>query len=402
MKESVKKIIIFILAIAIVIGGLCVITNIVFNDTNKITKLNQLNKEMLNDFEKNSYINVSERLPILVIIIIISAILLTISLIINSKKKHKNYRRETEGLVSPILAEAIVDGKIGLKELIMTTIIELNIRGNIRIIDNDMIELVSCDNLETYEQSIVDLLFKKKVIKFSDINKIFSDSNKKTLEFAQKISIIKNNLLEKLYSMNIFSKKLNLLNKFIGLCAILISINLPQILLNNKIVKITKVIFLIISIFVSFYYIKSNIGRKNIREEIINGKRTGTSMNLIIRMIALIIGIAIIYVFVAKHHTIFFIFTILTVGLNIYIAYQSQKNALTRKGKEEQAKLIELKNYINDYSLIKNREMESVIIWDEYLAYATAFEIPNKITDTIYEEWYNLNMNLQIVAKILN
>ena len=62
---------------------------------------------------------------------------------------------------------------------------------------------------------------------------------------------------------------------------------------------------------------------------------------------------------------------------------------------------MELKRYINDYSLIKSRDLESVIIWDEYLAYATAFGIPNKVTDKIYEEWYNLNLNLQVVEKIL-
>ena len=60
------------------------------------------------------------------------------------------------------------------------------------------------------------------------------------------------------------------------------------------------------------------------------------------------------------------------------------------------------KNYINDYSLIRNRDLESVIIWDKYLAYATAFGIPNKITNSIYEKWYNLNINLQVVEKILS
>ena len=98
----------------------------------------------------------------------------------------------------------------------------------------------------------------------------------------------------------------------------------------------------------------------------------------------------------------FFMFTLFAIFLNIYTAYRSQEIILTKKGKDEQLKLLELKNYINDYSLIKNRDLESVIIWDKYLAYATAFGIPNKITNSIYEEWYNLNINLQVVEKILN
>ena len=103
-----------------------------------------------------------------------------------------------------------------------------------------------------------------------------------------------------------------------------------------------------------------------------------------------------------KYHIIFFMFTLLAICLNIYIAYHSQGIILTKEGKEEKLKLVELKNYINDYSLIRNRDLESVIIWDKYLAYATAFGIPNKITNSIYEKWYNLNINLQVVEKILS
>ena len=97
----------------------------------------------------------------------------------------------------------------------------------------------------------------------------------------------------------------------------------------------------------------------------------------------------------------FLIFALCTVILNIYTIYKSQANVLTKEGKNEQIELLKLKNYINKYSLIKNRDLESVIVWDEYLAYATAFGIPNKVTNTVYESWYNLNMNLQLIEKIL-
>ena len=125
--------------------------------------------------------------------------------------------------------------------------------------------------------------------------------------------------------------------------------------------------------------------------------------NRLIAMGALLmVGFIIYYsINVAKYHTIFFIFTLLVICLNIYIVYRSQSIILTKEGKEEQRKLLELKKYINDYSLIKNRDLESVIVWDKYLAYATAFGIPNQIINNIYEEWYNLNINLQVVDKLL-
>ena len=376
--------------------------NILFNINTYLSNTinsDYVNPNILNEIEEYDYIN--ERIYILVIIITISVILLIISLIINSKKRATKYRRDTSNLVSPILAEAIIDGKIGLKELLMTTIIDLNIRGNINIINNDTLELVSCDNLEIYEQSIVNLLFKNKTIKFSDINNTFANSNKSTIQFTQKMSLIKDCLLEKIYSMNIFSKGLTFFNKAIGLCTILISINLPQLFLNN--ISSMPSLLAILSLLIAFYYIKTNIGKKTIREEIItaNKKRNLIDIRLVLMIILIIFIIITISINVAKYHIIFFIFTLLAICINIYTAYHSQGIILTKKGKEEQLKLLELKNYINDYSLIKNRDLESVIIWDKYLAYATAFGIPNKITNSIYEGWYNLNINLQVIEKML-
>lgn len=377
--------------------------NILFNMNTYLSNTinsDYVNPNILKETEEYDYIN--ERIYILVIIITISVILLILSLIINNQKKTTDYRRDTSNLISPILAEAIIDGKIGLKELIMTTIVELNIRGNINIINNDTLELVSYDNLEIYEQSIVNLLFKNKTIKFSDINNTFANSNKSTIQFTQKMSLIKNCLLEKIYSMNIFSKGLTFLNKAIGLCTILISINMPQILLNNS--SSMKKFFFILSLLITFYYIKSNIGKKTIREEIItnNKRRTVIDIRIVFLLILTVFIIISTSINVAKYHIIFFMFTLLAICLNIYIAYHSQGIILTKEGKEEQLKLVELKNYINDYSLIRNRDLESVIIWDKYLAYATAFGIPNKITNSIYEKWYNLNINLQVVEKILS
>ena len=376
--------------------------NILFNIhtyLNNTINSDYINPDILNKIEEYGYIN--ERIYILVIIIIISVLLLIISLIINKRKKATKYRRDTSNLVSPILAEAIIDGKIGLKELIMTTIIELSIRGNINIINNNTLELVSYDNLETYERSIINLLFKNKTIKFSDINNTFANSNKSTIQFTQEMSLIKECLLEKIYSMNIFSKGLTFLNKSIGLCAILISINMPQIFLNST--NSMGKVFFILSLLITFYYIKSNVSKKTIREEIITNNKKRNIIDIrIVFLIILTVFIISTSINVVKYHTIFFIFTLLAIFLNIYIVYRSQGIILTKEGKEEQLKLIELKNYINDYSLIKNRDLESVIIWDKYLAYATAFGIPSKITNYIYEKWYKLNINLQVVETILS
>ena len=41
---------------------------------------------------------------------------------------------------------------------------------------------------------------------------------------------------------------------------------------------------------------------------------------------------------------------------------------------------------------MKERDLDSIIIWDKYLAYSVAFGIPNKIINKLYEELYNLNI----------
>ena len=68
----------------------------------------------------------------------------------------------------------------------------------------------------------------------------------------------------------------------------------------------------------------------------------------------------------------------------------------------EQSKLAALKRYIIDYSLIKDRDVKEVVIWDEYLAYATAFGIPNKVVTKITENWYNLNVNMKTISLMMD
>ena len=375
--------------------------NILFNINTKINNTinsEYINEETLKEIEEYSYIN--GKIPLLIALVIISILIFTISFAINRKEKINTYRRETLNLVPPIIAEAIIDGKIGLKELIMTTIIDLNIRGNIKIINNDILELVSLDNLEGYERDIVELLFKNKIIKLSDINNIFAKSNKETLVFTEKINKIKDLLLEKIFEMNIFSGELTIVNKIIQLFAILMSLNLPLIFWKN--ISGLEQLIIFINIFVIVCYIKKNKNKTTMQEEIIEnyGGKSRSNAELITICIGILCMTIATSIDVAKYHLVFFIITILTFVLNLYTAHQSQAVALTKNGKKEQVKLMELKNYINEYSLIKNRDLESVIIWDEYLAYATAFGIPNKVTDRIYEGWYNLNLNLQVVEKI--
>ena len=64
-------------------------------------------------------------------------------------------------------------------------------------------------------------------------------------------------------------------------------------------------------------------------------------------------------------------------------------------------KALGLKAYIDDYSLMKERSLDSSIIWDDYLTYAIAFGISNKVTDLLGENIMKTNMLLQNIEKTL-
>ena len=306
--------------------------NILFNIYDEIN--NTINSEYINEKtvkeneerlkEKAEYSYINDRIPLLIGIVIISLLIFLIAFTINKKEKINTYRRETSGLVPPIIAESIIDGKIGLKELIMTTIIDLTVRGKIKIINNDILELVSLDNLEEYERDIIELLFKNNIIRISDINNIFARSNKETLLFTGKINKIKNVLSDKIFELDIFSRPLTIVNKIIQLSTILISLNLPLIFLKNS--SKFEEFFIFIDILTIIYYIKKNKNKTTTQEELIKRpveEHTRTNQNFIILCIIILFVTIISTINIAKYHLVFLVITILTFILNLYTSPKS-------------------------------------------------------------------------------
>lgn len=54
-------------------------------------------------------------------------------------------------------------------------------------------------------------------------------------------------------------------------------------------------------------------------------------------------------------------------------------NELTDKGLEEKAKWVGLKKYMEDFSLLNEREVPDLKLWEKYLVFATAFGIADKV-----------------------
>lgn len=54
-------------------------------------------------------------------------------------------------------------------------------------------------------------------------------------------------------------------------------------------------------------------------------------------------------------------------------------NTLTQKGTDEKEAWTGLKNYMEDFSMMKEKEVPELVLWEKYLVYATAFGISDKV-----------------------
>lgn len=88
--------------------------------------------------------------------------------------------------------------------------------------------------------------------------------------------------------------------------------------------------------------------------------------------------------------------SIIMVFVSIYmvieqIIYFNKNYIRTTKGNELLNKAYALKNYLKDYSLIKNRTEEELILWEYYLVYAVILDVNVKIKDEIIEKYLHNN-----------
>ena len=92
--------------------------------------------------------------------------------------------------------------------------------------------------------------------------------------------------------------------------------------------------------------------------------------------------------FIALFCTIFFLpifFFLPVLGIlliNLIIAMVNRgkiKTILSERGYEEKTEWQGLKNFLNDYSLMKDRNAPDIILWEKYLVYATVFGISEKV-----------------------
>lgn len=67
--------------------------------------------------------------------------------------------------------------------------------------------------------------------------------------------------------------------------------------------------------------------------------------------------------------------------INIILCFKISKrfNGFTQKGVNEKEKLKALKRYMVNFSMLDDKEIPSLVVWEKYLIYATLFGVANKV-----------------------
>lgn len=391
MKESIKRIVISII-IGITIVGVAYLVD-------------QVNRKKLigNKEGYNTVVEIEPEQEELSRNIIkfggaITVILVVTYFIITGEDvKTKQYRREWEEVLSPVLAESVVDGKVGVKELIMTTIADLATRGNIEIIDNQTIHFINMVGLETYEEKIVNMLFQKETIQFSEIKDIFQKDNEATGKIYEQIAEIKELIIRTLENRKIYSKAKRIGIEIIRATSIMAIVT---ILLTIVMKDITLPIIIFPWLILLFVAIKQEKGQLRKR---FTGKKEKLTVEESVYKFIVISIVVLLFLVILLEATYFpnmMIIGIMVAILTI-LALSPTKCTYTEQGLREKRKVLELKNYIVQYSLMKERDLADTILWDKYLAYAIAFGITNKITDKVYSEWLTTNIALQVIDDMI-
>lgn len=298
-----------------------------------------------------------------------------------------DYYRDVDNIVSPEIAEFIVDNKIDTNNILMTLLLNLKLYKNIDFIGNSKIVLLNKENLSDYEQDLIDIIFKdSNEVDLNDLNSYFTKSNEETKNFYKNLNNIKGKIKDTAYYMNLYSLRAKELVFMAQLLLIFICTYIVVSIISNSISdSYTPFLYIIESIIftcsreynipiVSFFLNNYKHDFKNIKKIVI---RIIFSIFIIVSLIKNGLACLDLIIYLIDFMIIFSLFN---------------KDTLTEQGKDERKKILGLKKYIEDFSLLDEKDSLDIILFEKYLVYATAFGIPDKIISKTNEN--NMKLNL--------
>ena len=345
--------------------------------------------------ENNESIILNRRLLLLVLpwCLIIEAILL-LPLVIVSINNNLIIKKEeivdnVNSLMEPYLIESIVDEKINSINLITTCIIKLVSKGNIENLDNNRLTLLNTSNINNVEKEIIKLLFldgtenislKECVgttIKISDINNRIKNNREFSEAFYAKMKqikvIIKEELVEKKIINPFWIPLLRIIRPIAIYFAFMLLLFISVLSHAGILIGSFGLFFIGAILVLSGYKISNHYFALSIIETVT------------------VVGFLLFTYFAfARIDYLFILFGIVAIIL-VLIINEANIYVFTKKGREEYKKVRIFKKFIKNYSLIKNRDIDGVIVYDDYLVYASALGIMSTVTEKISQNLVNYN-----------
>ena len=133
------------------------------------------------------------------------------------------------------------------------------------------------------------------------------------------------------------------------------------------------------------------------QEKIYKKYSSSTSMFTTILFFAILI----IAIMISEENTIIFgasAIVIVSTIISMLIVEKAKKkvNIYTQKGVNEREKWKGLKKYMEDFSLLDEKEVPDIVLWEHFLVYATAFGIAEKVLKQLKVVYPDLEQNLDI------
>jgi hypothetical protein len=114
-------------------------------------------------------------------------------------------------------------------------------------------------------------------------------------------------------------------------------------------------------------------------EVVKKGKSVGKAMS-ITGLIILLLQLPLYFSDLGLCYGAYIIFAITLLICGVYVKYNSEKLVLlTQFGEDEKAKWKGLYNFLNNETLMSERTVPDIVLWEKYLIYATAFGISDKV-----------------------
>lgn len=371
--------------------------------------------------------------------------------LVSSKDNNKvEYFRDIPSSKSPAQVGLLVKGKVDGNDII-STLLDLNMRGFIEIenryIDNQekcVLKLVPRErilSLNEYENFLINQVFKDNTevifddyLKYNNTQEMYNAFNimvKKRItddsvhKISWKKNIFKINFIVcyLLFGLSLFYPIFQLIFRNFEVNSVIISLVLGFMIcilffmlynsfVNNSRLKLDKLIleisypliFIFGIIIIAAYFIDKNISFDS---------------EIYFQAINILFSILTIYTFISSSKKernitfefLFIVYSIIsmifnnTIGAMIGIVYFSLRSYqiapkhINYKDGDEVTKWLALKKYLNDFTIIGEREMQEVKMWEKYLIYAISLGVNKKCIEEYTKLSHLKILNENIINK---